>query len=113
MKKTAPWDSTFSDKLAQSQDAKNARLKKIAGYDLYIVYIPRKKEIPVKHVAHSVSYKMHTNSIYGRISKNTKVRWLKPKHVTLLRMQGVEVMSYHGESGSRAKQGYSLDIESY
>jgi hypothetical protein len=45
MKKTAPWDSTFSDKLAQSQDAKNARLKKIAGYDLYILFLPRKKEI--------------------------------------------------------------------
>jgi hypothetical protein len=113
MKRSTPWNSTFSDRLTQSQDAKNARLKKIAGYDLYILYIPRKKEIPVKQVAHSFSYSMHTTFIYGRLGKNTKVRWLKPKHVTLLRMQGVEVMSYQGGSGFRAKQGYSLDIESY
>jgi len=109
MKKTAPWDSTFSDKLAQSQDAKNARLKKIAGYSLYRLH----KSIIEETLISSFYYKINLGNVYGVVTILNETRWLKPKHVTLLRMKGITVSPLRDgrRSNCEKKVGYNLDIK--
>jgi len=87
MKKSTAWNPAFYDRLEQGARVKNRRLKRKAGYRLYHLY--KAKLIKPKKYHNHYSYKITLDSFYGHTAVIDECRWLKPKHLTLLRMKDV------------------------
>lgn len=108
MKRSSYWNPAFSQKLAQSANARNTFQLKRSGYSLYRLYKSVIEELPM----HPYYYKLSLGSMYGTVTLLDEVRWLKPKHVTLIRMKGTTVTPLLRSRVDREeKVGYNLDIK--
>jgi len=109
MKKSPKWAPRFDERLRQSKNTKSVPLKRAQGLKLYHVYgeVERKEMEPTVFFnpsGYGVTLKERTFTV----SVYQGAKWLKPKHVTLMRMQGKEVF----EAGKRDNIWTDFDIES-
>lgn len=90
MRSYKKWMPSFDERLAQSRRSKTAQVRRVTGYRLYHL---QKFSEPVKHSPGPTKGPNGSfyswSAFYGRVTLVDEVRWLKPKHVTLLRMQGI------------------------
>jgi hypothetical protein len=89
IKKTPPWAPRFDERLHQSRAKKAVPKLKKKGYRLYMVYKKETQLVPnyvTIRTSLGYSFKMQYEEI--ETLEYQGVKWLKPKHVTLLRMQG-------------------------
>lgn len=108
MKKAPKWAPRFDERLRQSKNTKTVPIKRAQGLRLYHIY----EEVECKEMQPMVFF---NNSGYGMTMKEYRyketvyrgAKWLKPKHVTLLRMQGKEVF----EAGKNDYVSVNVDIE--
>jgi hypothetical protein len=134
-KNTIPFEVDFKTRLAQREAANNAvRLPRL-GYDLYRVYdIVEKKDkktinglygsgstgkssftiIKSRQAGKSqalhyfqtlYTYQVIVDNIFTALDESYKVKWLKPKHVTLLELKGHRVEPTDSKDKSKINQG--------
>jgi len=110
MKKAPKWAPRFDERLRQSKNTKTVPLKKAQGLRLYYVYEDVEVEYLEPYVRQGVQgYSVGTKKVTMVERVNSGIKWLKPKHITLLRMQGKSAVEVSNITYTQTQ----VDIESY